>query len=221
MNLKRVLKFCFVFSIFLGGVKMTLMTSAKVARVRSSSSFNKALDRAPFNIVMMYELDKGMRKKNRKIYDQMVRMEKLFKDASENPYLKTGNVQFIAANVAQENLEAEVNEFQVTEFPTFILFKDDKPLQGARLTGFLGAQEIQEFIHNHFDKDIQRIIKRKKELAELREAQRQANQPAIGFYAGYGPGYYGPYYGGWGWGGYPYYEGYGGYGPGFGISFGF
>ena len=213
-NLKRVLKYIIVFAVFLSAVKITLIMQARMRKVRSSDSFYSSLDRSPLNVVMFYNLDKKMRKTDPSTYNHMKRANTILKELSRSRYYRVGDVQFISINVAKSDLLSLANSLNVKTFPTYILYKDDKAVSvkagSARLTGFIGKQQLREFINKHFEQSIEKIIERKKELAELARLTR----PYWGWYGGYGYPY-------WGWYGYPYRYGYYGYGPGFGISFGF
>jgi hypothetical protein len=187
---------------------------AKITTPSRSLRAQEDIAKNELAIVLFYQFTKGDRH-NRQLREQVESLKKDFRAASRS----FSEVAFIVIDVDKDELDYVANRYGISKFPTFVLFKNGAPLkENGRMvarTGFLNYSSILDLVQNNFDKDIQRILDRKEDLARDRARRRQIaalNSAYWGYpYWGYGYGYGYPY-GGWGWGGY--------YRPGFGIGFG-
>ncbi len=168
---------------------MTCSLSAHIYKPSNEDHLFDALARKDLAIVMFYH-DLKNDKRMHSVKDS-------FKAASRNePY-----VTFIYANVDKDDILQTAQNLGAQTFPTFMLFKRSKGI--VQKLGYLAKYDIIDFIEKHFGKDIDKILKFKRQQAERRAEQARINAaywwPYWGFgwgYPGYGYGYWGaPYYG--------------------------
>lgn len=169
---------------------------AKVYRAKSDNKFYDRLLKRPLAVALFYKEDKETRK-DKKMSRKIDQLEKLFSAIGKQGYYRKGGVQFIKANTKYETVSELAESFSITKLPAFILFKNgvhlkDKKDRPLILTGWPTYEQLERFIRNNLETDIEKNIKRRAEqLRRLREAERWS-------YLWYRPYFY------WGWGGYPW-----------------
>jgi len=176
-------------------------------------------------VVLFYKRDKGLKKRDRELYNRINQLEDMFKRASRIFKYEDSGVNFIIVNVERRrNLGLDSFEmpngksYKIKSFPSVILFKDGYPYKDekgrfAALSGFkskksgveeskISVSELRGFIDHNFS-DF--IAKNSYDHEKIRK--RRLQDSLTRYY------WYGPSYGyGWGWG-YPYGGwGYGGWG---------
>lgn len=175
--------------------------NSKVYNARSDSRFNDYLMKRPLAVALFYKEDKTTRK-NKALRKKIDQLERLFSTIGKQGYYRNGGVQFIKANIKYDTIKELAESFSIIKLPSFILFKKGVPLKDKKdnpivLTGWPTYEQLEDFIRDHLEKDIEKNIKRRAEqLRRLREAERWSYL------------YYRPYFS-WGWGGYPYWGYYG------------
>ncbi len=190
---------------------------ARYKRARSADSFYRLLARAPYSVVLFYNIsrenrrDKGMRR-------SMKDLEIMFRSLSKNPDYKEAELQFLRVDVARRDLMSVANRYSIQRYPTAMLFVGRESI-GQRLSGKVYREQLQALINHNLRKRMQEVIKEKQ-----KQRQRTLERARIRAYqwAAWGPYWSSPYwYGPYGYGGYRPYWRYGYGRPGFGISFGF
>jgi len=176
---------------------------AKEVNATSENKFYSAVRRTELAVAYFYKDEARDHKGNR----QSKNMLNIVKSLSKSGYYKDADVNFIKVNVGKAKLASLADDFKITQFPTFILFKDgdaviDDNGSTAVLTGSVTKSQLKSFIDTHLSDDIENIIEAKKEERKRRAEERAASAAYYGYYdpwyGGYGYGY--PYRG-WGWGG--------------------
>jgi hypothetical protein len=207
-----------VFILMILGIMSPLR--ARVQFVVSASSFERAIGKTPYAVVLFYNHDRAMRKADSDLYVHNTQLEAIFKGASDRSIYQQAEIQFLMINVAKSRLTTIAADYGFNKFPVCVLFKNGMPMvtpqrQRAVIEGFFHAEQLHSLINSCWGKDIEMALKDKRE--ERREIARERAYYAPSLSFGWG---YPSYYGGWG---YPY-GGYGYWGRpyrrfGFGIGF--
>lgn len=168
---------------------------ARVGDVGSTSKFYRALDKKPFAVALFFEAERA--RCNSSDSKAMVRD---FGSLSNLPRYKEGDVQFIQANFVRNDLNSLKSEFSIDQVPAYLLFSGSLPLKDeggmpVMLRGDATREQVQEFIEDNLQQDIDDRLADKAELREKRRQERLAYGPY--FYFGYGY----PVWNSWG---YPY-----------------
>lgn len=175
---------------------------AKIRTITSAVSFERIVGKRPYVVAMFYEQDRAMRNNNYQLFKQNGRLEELFKAVSERGAYQEAGIEFLSVNVSKNRLIALARDYNFTNFPVFVLFKNGMPVgsrdQGkAILNGFVTAEKLHEFIGSYWNKDIETTIKNKQEERKEIERERALYRPAISIGWGYPYGGWGYPYGGW------------------------
>jgi len=180
----------------------TLLLGARVQKVRSDNKFYDRIMKRQLAVAMFYKEDKETRK-DKDLREKVNRLERMFSVIGKQGYYKEGGVSFVKANSKYDMIKELAESFSITTLPAFLLFKNGVHLKDKKgnpiiLAGWPTFEQVEDFIRGHFEKDIEKNIRRRAErLRRLREAQRMS-------YLYYRPYFYGgwPYWGygsGWGW----------------------
>jgi len=168
---------------------------ARVNDVGSTSKLYRALDKKPFAVAMFFEAERA-----RCSGSDAKALMRDFGSLSNLPRYKEGDVQFVQANLARNDLYSFKSEFYLDQLPAYLLFSGSLPLKDesgvpVMLRGVATREEVQEFIEDNLQSDIDDHLADKAELREQRRQERLTYGPY--FYFGYGY----PYWNSWG---YPY-----------------
>ncbi len=171
---------------------------SKMTSVRSTDKFYRKINKYDLAVVMFYKVDKATRKDDPDLYKRIKNLGRMFKATSRMMLYKEANVLFIQVNVAKRSeLNDLAQEFNVKQFPTFLLFKNSVPLRDKNkniitLTGLVLRQALKNFIDKHLKDDIEDIIEEKAEIRKRRLEEARLRSYYYGSY--YSPYYHYPYY---------------------------
>ncbi len=189
---------------------------AREKKVRSEKSFYKLVSREELAVVMFYEKNKET-KRDPEMRRNIKDLEYMFRSASKKPLYREARVQFLQVNIAKRKLDLLAQSFNVTQMPTFMLFKNGIPYKSdgaiVQLKGTVKREQLIAFIDEHFEERIDEIMKDIVEYRKQRAQVRRYRYYSRPYYSPYF--YYRPYYNYWY---YPYRHGY--YPYGFGFNFG-
>ena len=180
---------------------------AKEKAISSSEALYKLLSKAPYSVVMFYEKSKE-NMKDKTIKQQISDLEVMFKSVSNNDEYKEADLQFLRVDVARKNLMSAAQRFNITKFPTFMLFVGREPIpttiSGSLSQGYIYRSQLEALINAYLKDRMQVHLKNKAEsrAIALEKAKIRAYETAA--YAPYWYGYYGPYGYPYWWYGYPY-----------------
>jgi hypothetical protein len=181
---------------------------AKVYEARSDNKFYNRLMKKPLAVALFYKEDKEL-KKDKEFKQKLKLLEKMFSAIGKQDYYKEGGVSFIKANTRYDTIDELAQGFFIANLPAFLLFKNGVQLKDEKnkpvmLIGWTTYDQLEDFIRDHLEKDIENNIKRRAEqLRRLREAERLSYlwyRPYLYWgwpYGGWGPGW--GWRGGWGW----------------------
>lgn len=183
------------------------MTSARVHRVKSERNFDYILRNAHFSVILFYsggrnDKDEGMN-----------HLKDVFEDLSNRGRYKDAEIVFMRVNIDSRNMITIAEHYDITEYPSFILFDEDEPMIDENelpiiLTGFVTRVALKQFIEDNLETRIAETIKQKDELVKRRRDEAKVSW--VPYYYPY------DYY-------YPYWDFYGrspSYSPSLGFGFG-
>lgn len=173
--------------------------------IKSEKRFEQVMARSELAVVMFYEKNKTLMRRDKMLVRYVKRLEDMFLTVSSVPRYKEAGVMFLMMNVDYDNLGFVAQDHGITQLPAILLFEDGevRRVKGDNpsvLVGNVSPENMRTFIDDAFGSRIERILKDKA------KARREAS-------------YYRSSWGGWGfgWGGSPYYYWnypyYGYYGP--------
>jgi hypothetical protein len=174
------------------------------SKVNESSSprlFDRYLGRAPYAVVMFYEKDREALRDNKKLSHTVQVLSDMFDGVSDRSRYKDAGLVFLKVNVSREKLLEVAQSYDVTKFPTFMLFNFGKPVSDAMLSGNIASKALESFIESYLKDHLDTIIENKEIIHERRLQDVRYNTPY--WYWGYGSPYYTNWngrYAGWGYG---------------------
>lgn len=164
---------------------------------RSVKRFDREVVKRPFTLIYFYE---GPMRGHRHDREAVRGMDHAVSALRRLRRYKESGLNFIKANVAQDDLYQVAARYGVTKFPTAIVLKFGKPVKHkvganeveAQLHGYASSGELEDFIERHIGKELAKERER-----YLKERLIRAETAAYYWGSPYG-------WGGYGWG-YPYY----------------
>lgn len=198
VRIGAVLLLCLLLLLFI-----QVSSEQRTVAVKSEEQFETLIGRSELAVVMFYQRDKALMKRDKRLAQFVKRLERMFIMTSKMPRYRESRVHFLMVNVDYDNLDFVARSHGISRLPTYMLFSDGEMVRTkennpAALAGMVSAEKLRSFIENFFHARIKQILK------DRAQARREAS-------------YYRPYLGwgfGWGWGSpyywnYPYYGYYG------------
>ena len=96
-----------------------------------------------------------MRAKNKQL-------KRMFEDLSEKQSYDNADVVFMRVNVGRKEFDGFVDQYNVTQVPSFILFSKGRSIKNRQgeplvLTGFVAREKLEAFIDDHCGAEVREL----------------------------------------------------------------
>jgi thioredoxin family protein len=215
VTMKKQNRILFILGIVIACMAMVELYG-RVRTLQSEHEVEQRIIKAHILVIMFYK--SGKEERNNNALKQSVKdLLRMYDNVSSKKLYDDADITFAKINVDKKGSESMMQQYDVTALPSFVLFNNgrsvtDQAGKVLSLTGFVKSEQLQSFIEDNLNQDIEKTIEAKEEDRDRRiEAAQVQTDPYF-----YPATYYTPYYGYAPYWGRPAYPGFG-----FGVGWGY